>query len=435
MISRRAFASAGTRLDTLDGELKILVQNAHLSRKQYRELLAERPGTLDDLRELILERGFMDPPDWREAEQLLGGAQSSSEETAPDSRNGRMQEIYQTAMRVAATDTTVLVLGESGVGKTRLARLIHDHSSRRAGPLITVSCGSIPDTLLESELFGVEKGAYTGAVRSREGRFQRADGGTIFLDEIGELSAALQVKLLRVIQEKKVEPLGSGEELTVDVRLITATNRNLEDDIEAGRFREDLYFRLNVVPLTMLPLRERKEDILPLAEFFLRKFSRKDGVIYRMDSPEVRAVLQRYQWPGNIRELENCVERLAVLSGDGILKVADFPSRVLHESGYKPGIRPVEVVPKDAAAVVQAQSAPETAPVSVERSDRFLTMKEMEHRHILSALERAKGNVYRAAGLLKIHRNTLARKLDEMNINPAEFKKRRRSRASAESRG
>ena len=372
---------------------------------------------------MLLERSYLDPPDWKEAEGLLVSGTTIVGETAPDSLNVRMQELYATAMRVAATDTTVLVLGESGVGKTRLARLIHENSTRRSGPFITVACGSIPDTLLESELFGVEKGAYTGAVRSREGRFQRAHGGTIFLDEIGELSASLQVKLLRVIQERKIEPLGSSQEMEVDVRLVTATNRNLEDDIEAGRFREDLYFRLNVVPLTMLPLRERKEDIVPLAEYFLRRFAEKDGVAYSLESPEVKAVLQRYDWPGNIRELENCLERLAVLCAGGVLRVIDFPQRILQESGYKPGIRPVEHQGEHSSG-----PAPQVAALDIPRAadGEFLTLREMEHRHIVGALELANGNVYRAAGLLKIHRNTLARKLDEMNVKPTDFKKRRR---------
>ena len=409
----------------MDTELKILVQHGFLSRKQYRELLGERPASVEQLKALIVDRGYLDPPDWKEAEGVLASGDVPAEDSAPDSLNPRMQELYQTAMRVAATDTNVLVLGESGVGKTRLARLIHENSTRRSGPLVTVACGSIPDTLLESELFGVEKGAYTGAVRSREGRFQRAHGGTIFLDEIGELSASLQVKLLRVVQERKIEPLGSAQEIDVDVRLVTATNRNLEDDIEAGRFREDLYFRLNVVPFTMLPLRERTEDIVPLAEYFLRKFSEKDGVRYSLDNQEVRAVLQRYDWPGNIRELENCLERLAVLSSEGVLRVTDFPQRVLMEAGYRPGIRPEQPAPPRSSPAPQVT----TIDSPQARDGAFLTLREMEHQHIVEALELANGNVYRAAGLLKIHRNTLARKLEEMSVDPSDYKKRRRRKA------
>ncbi len=397
----------------MESELKILLKNGFISRKQLREMLALRTETPEQLRDALLEKQFLDAPDWKEAAKHLEKNGAPAKSSAPDSANPAMLELHETAMRVAATYTTVLVLGESGVGKTRLARLIHERSPRRSGPFVTVSCGSIPETLLESELFGVEKGAYTGAVRTREGRFQVAHGGTIFLDEIGELTPGLQVKLLRVIQERKIEPLGSGKEQEVDIRLIAATNRNLEEDTREGRFREDLFFRLNVVPLTMLPLRERREDIVPLTRYFLSNYRNKDGIDYELDG-DILAVLSGYGWPGNIRELENCIERLAVLSRGGQLRADDFPPRVLRETNYKPGM--------GAATPPTAGQAPRVETTSYTEDD-FPTLKDIEARHIELALRTSRGNVYRAANLLQIHRNTLARKLEEMKLNPASFKK------------
>ncbi|MBI3396428.1 MAG: sigma-54-dependent Fis family transcriptional regulator, partial [Spirochaetia bacterium] len=333
--------------------------------------------------------------------------------------------LMETARRVSHTDTTVLVLGESGVGKSRLARFMHNNSPRRQGPFITVSCGSIPETLLESELFGVEKGAYTGAVKTREGRFQAANGGTIFLDEIGELPPPLQVKLLRVIQERKIEPLGSGKEMEVDVRVIAATNRNLDEEVASGRFREDLYFRLNVVPLVMLPLRERREDIIPLAQYFLSLYAEKDGTRYGITRPEILTVLQSYSWPGNIRELENCMERMAVLSKNGELKVADLPPRILEEADVRTNPSVASPAPgRDSLALPDEGHPPDL--------DHFPSMRDIEDRYIRLALQTSRGSIIKAADLLKIHRNTLSRKIEEMGIDPTAYKDRRRSRRARE---
>lgn len=403
----------------METELKILLQAGYISRRQYRELSRAGFANLEELRRSLIEKQIMDPPDWREVEARLQ-AGSEPQDDAPDSKSPAVIELMDTAKRVANTDTTVLVLGESGVGKSRLARFIHANSPRRSGPFVTVSCGSIPETLLESELFGVEKGAYTGAVKSRDGRFQAADGGTIFLDEIGELGPSLQVKLLRVIQEKTIEPLGSSTEIEVDVRVIAATNRKLEEDVSAGRFREDLYFRLNVVPLLMLPLRERKEDILPLAEFFLRSYAKSDGVDYNLSRPEIAAILQAYSWPGNIRELENCMERMAVLSQGGQLKVTDFPPRVLEEvqgRAPSPAARPHTPISISIAADPVAST-----------DGQFPSLRDVEERHIRSALSASRGSIIRAAELLAIHRNTLSRKLEEMAIDPALYKEKNRRR-------
>ncbi|MCB1326627.1 MAG: sigma-54-dependent Fis family transcriptional regulator [Spirochaetales bacterium] len=385
-------------------ELEILFRNGYLSRKSYRDFLADPPPNIDELQKRLFEKQLIDPPDWSEALPLLAepeGLESGGE--PPESQNATMHAIQDRARKIAANDTTVLLLGESGVGKSRLARYMHHHSHRRQGPMVTVACGSIPDTLLESELFGVEKGAYTGANASREGRFRRAHRGTIFLDEIGELTASLQVKLLRVLQERRVEPLGSAAEVEVDVRLIAATNRDLEADVRSGRFREDLFYRLNVVPLELPPLRDRREDILPLTKFFVERFSRQRGLAYDASDARLQALLVEYDWPGNIRELENCLERLAVLSRDGRLNADDLPPRILRD------IRPTST-----------GSKPDP------RSEAFPSLRELERDHIVRALTSSKGNVQKAARMLEIHRNTLSRKLDEFGIDSGAFKKSRR---------
>jgi len=236
-----------------------------------------------------------------------------------------MQEIFATIKKVAATDATVLVLGESGTGKELVARAIHRASDRAESPMVTVNCAAIPRDLLESELFGHVSGAFTGAVRDKIGKFVAADGGTIFLDEIGDLSLELQAKLLRVIQEREVEPVGSNNRISVDIRIIAATNQDLISRVRDGQFREDLYFRLNVVPIEIPPLRERPGDILLLVSNFLRQFS--------LDSPvtldnKVLEALTHYNWPGNVRELENIIKRLTILAKDGHVKLTDLPSEI-----------------------------------------------------------------------------------------------------------
>jgi two-component system response regulator HydG len=224
-------------------------------------------------------------------------------------RSGKMKILLDTLAMVAPSDATVLIIGESGTGKEVVANAIHHNSPRAGQPFIKVSCAALPETLLESELFGHEKGAFTGAVSRREGRFQLAHRGTIFLDEVGEMNPAIQTKLLRVLQEKEFEPLGSARTIKVDIRVIAATNKDLTKEVKEGRFREDLYYRLNVVPITMPPLRDRKEDIPPLADHFLSIFREKNRKPLKGISGKAQDLLVRYDWPGNIRELENCIER------------------------------------------------------------------------------------------------------------------------------
>jgi len=385
----------------LNAELKILLQASYISRRQYRSLLKRDIASHEELKQILIGENYIDPPDWNEAQELLSGKER--DERAPETRNPIMKRLMETALKIAVSDSTILILGESGVGKSRLARLIHQHSARSFAPFVTVSCGSIPETLLESELFGVEKGAYTGAVRSREGRFSRADGGTIFLDEVGELTPALQVKLLRVIQEKKIEPLGSDRELDVNVRVVAATNRDLLEDVRSGSFRKDLYFRLNVVPLVIPPLRERTEDILPLADFFVDRISSRGKVRYRITTDAIKTKLLHYSWPGNIRELENCLERMCILSEDGKLAEKDLPERVEEELKHN-----------------RSSKSPLLSPSNPNRS-----LEDVEKNHIEAVLAFTRGNLQKASEILEIHRNTLKRKLDQLGIDIKKLKKKR----------
>jgi two-component system response regulator HydG len=303
----------------------------------------------------------------------------------------KMQQVFETLALVAPTDTTVLILGESGTGKELVADAIHANSERVDKPLIKVNCAALPETLLESELFGHEKGAFTGAISRRKGRFEVADGGTIFLDEIGELPVSVQVKLLRVLQEQQFEPLGSSKTTTVDVRVIAATNRNLEEEITQGSFREDLYYRLNVFPIHVPPLRERKEDIQLLAEFFLTKYNEKHKHQIKGFAPRSIDLFMRYDWKGNIRELENTVERSVILC------------------------REDSITPQHLPAPIQALAS-ELGPETPEL-EAGITLKEMEKQLIISTLKQYDDNRTKTAEALGISRRSLQMKLKEYGIN------------------
>jgi len=239
--------------------------------------------------------------------------------------SGKMQEVFRKIRKVASSDATVLIRGESGTGKELIARAIHFHSTRSDAPLVEINCASIPETLLESELFGHEKGAFTGAYKQKKGKFEIANGGTLFLDEIGELPLTLQAKLLRVLQDGRFTRVGGVENIEVNVRLIAATNANLEELLEAGKFREDLYYRLNVIPILIPPLRERLEDIGPLTDFFIQKYARKNKKHIKGISQEARYILMNYDWPGNVRELENAIENAVVMAESEIITPSDLP--------------------------------------------------------------------------------------------------------------
>jgi formate hydrogenlyase transcriptional activator len=309
--------------------------------------------------------------------------------------------------QVAPTDSTVLIYGETGTGKELIARAIHDRSARKPRPLVKVNCSAISAGLVESELFGHVKGAFTGALDRRIGRFELADGGTIFLDEVGELPLETQVKLLRVLQEHEFEPVGSSRPLRVNVRVIAATNRNLEEAIQAGRFRSDLFYRLNVFPLEMPPLRERRSDIPKLAKFFLSHYSKKLGKNIDGMSHDAMERILGYSWPGNVRELQNVIERAVILSRDRILELQRelAPDLVAEEI-----LGPVNKSPGEA----QITGLP---------TSTLPTLKEVERSHILAALKMTSGVVEGprgAARILKIHPNTLRHRMEKFGIKPSD---------------
>ena len=302
----------------------------------------------------------------------------------------RMREVYQFVSRVAARESTVLIQGESGTGKELVARAIHGNSSRGNRPFVAINCAAIVDTLLESELFGHEKGAFTGAVAQKKGKLEAAEGGTVFLDEVGELAAPLQAKLLRVLQEREFERVGGTRPIKLDIRLITATNRDLNEASQAGTFRQDLYYRLNVVSIELPPLRERPEDIPLLAAYFTARYSEKVNRRVAGISPKARACLLRYPWPGNVRELENAIERAVVLGSTELILPEDLPDSILEET------------------------ASSGEPVTALHDG----VREAKKKLIEQAIEQANGNYTEAAGILGVHPNHLFRLIRTLNLTP-----------------
>ena len=313
----------------------------------------------------------------------------------------RITEIFETIKRVAPTTTTILITGETGTGKELIARAIHRNSPRKNNPFIKINCAAIPESLMESELFGYEKGAFTGAATKKQGRFELAHKGTLFLDEVGELPKDMQVKLLQVIQEQEFERVGGLQTIKVDVRLITATNRNLFEDVKDGRFREDLYYRLNVIPAHLPPLRERKEDIPVLIDFFIEKFNKKLDRSVKYIDEKVTNLLIQYAWPGNIRELENLVERMILMARDDTITFADLPSElktaIESDSSDPSGIRqkPFKDIMKN-------------------------HMEDIEKQMIISVLEECGNNVTRAAKQLGLSRKGLQLKMMKYKLRRSE---------------
>ncbi|HQR31485.1 MAG TPA: sigma 54-interacting transcriptional regulator [Blastocatellia bacterium] len=305
----------------------------------------------------------------------------------------RMRDVYQFIAKVAPTDSTVLIRGESGTGKELAASAIHQNSSRLRKPFVAINCAALTETLLESELFGHEKGAFTGAIAQKKGKFEIADGGTIFLDELGEMSPLLQAKLLRVLQEQEFERVGGTRPIKVDVRLIAATNRDLESAIKDGGFRQDLYYRLNVVSLKLPPLRERREDIPLLASYFATKYANKCKRQVRGIAPEARALLTAYDWPGNVRELENAIERAVVLGSTDLIRPEDLPEAIL-------------------------ETEPDATSANVSMANYHEAIKETKKQLILKAMAQADGNVTEAARLLGVQANYLHRLMSNLNLRP-----------------
>lgn len=318
----------------------------------------------------------------------------------------RMRRVHDIIARVAATPSTVLITGESGTGKELVARALHDQSPRAKKPFISINCAAIPETLIESELFGYEKGAFTGAVSSKPGRFELADGGTLFLDEIGDLPVEMQVKLLRALQESRFERVGGIKTLEVDVRLVAATNRDLQAAIADGSFREDLYYRLNVVPVQLPPLRERTEDVAPLVEHFRAKFNtRLDRAVERF-TEDALGILRAYPWPGNIRELENIIERTMLFCDAADVTVDDLPPDLVAQVDGAPRSGLLEGLP---ALVTMDEDA------SMRDIVRQATAG-LERELIARALENTDGNVTHAARRLKISRKSLQLKMKEFGL-------------------
>lgn len=305
------------------------------------------------------------------------------------SKNKEMQRLFGVLEQVSESDATILLEGESGTGKELFAKAIHALSPRKTGPLITINCGSLPDTLLESELFGYEKGAHSTAFKDKPGRLAAADGGTLFLDEIGDVSPALQVRLLRVLQDKTYEPLGSTKSLKTNVRIVAATNKSLDELVEAGKFRQDLYYRINVVKLVLPPLQERKEDIPLIVEHFIRRFARLSGKEIQGLTPEVMPVLMAHDFPGNIRELENIIEYATVVCKNGLIGIEHLPDylKKAKEAGAKH--------PSD---------------------EKKTSLKDVERSYLYEALSRNQWNRSATAAEMGVHPTTLWRKMKRLQI-------------------
>jgi DNA-binding NtrC family response regulator len=335
---------------------------------------------------------------------LLGGSEA-------------MRRVRALVEKVAETDATVLVRGESGTGKELVARAIHDRSrARRRGAFVAVNCAALPSELIESELFGHERGAFTGAQARRQGKFEQADGGTLFLDEIGDMSANVQAKLLRALEERRIERLGGSDSIPVDVRIVSATHRPLEEEIERGNFRADLFYRLRVVTVEIAPLRERREDIPMLAERFARAAAEKYNLPARAISPAAMRRLVEYDWRGNVRELRNAVERASVLAEGDVIEARDLPEEIKPaRAAQAQGARAKET---NEPSVVESPPAGESlgglsVPFTADfREDR----REFERRYITRCLEETAGNVTRAAAMLGMHRQSLQHKLRELGL-------------------
>ncbi|MCP9455316.1 MAG: sigma-54 dependent transcriptional regulator [Nitrospira sp.] len=376
-----------TAFGSLEGAIEAIKQGAY-------DYLA-KPFKKEDIK-LVVKRGLEHRRLLQENARFREELKNREQWSPLVGSSPAMMSVYKLVARVAMSKSTVLLQGESGTGKELIARAIHAYGPRRDKPFVPVNCGALPDALLESEMFGHEKGAFTGAVAQKVGLFESADGGTLFLDEIGDLGKDLQVKLLRVMQDHEVRRLGATTATKVDVRIIAATNRDLESLVKEGKFRDDLYYRLQVVPITLPALRERREDIPMLVHHFLQKFSAMGNhVVYGL-LPETMELLMRYRWPGNVRELENVIERAVSLSHGPLLTPEDLP----------------EVIRQGAGTEVESRS-----PLSDQTDEAYLTLEEVEKRHVIRVLKETKGNKVKAAKILGIDRRTLYRMAERFGID------------------
>jgi DNA-binding NtrC family response regulator len=375
-----------TAFGSLEGAIEAIKQGAY-------DYLA-KPFKKEEIK-LVVQRSLDHCRLLRENTKFREELKSKDEWSPLVGSSPAMLEVYKLVARVSESKSTVLLQGESGTGKELIARAIHGNSPRRDKPFVPVNCGALPDTLLESEMFGYEKGAFTGAVGTKTGLFESASGGTLFLDEVGELGQALQVKLLRVMQDHEVRRVGGTHSIKVDVRIIAATNRDLEQFVKEGKFRDDLFYRLNVVRITLPSLTERQEDIPMLAHYFLQKCATGTTTPVRGFHPDTMELLNRYRWPGNVRELENAIERAVSLSHGPLLTPDDLPAAIRQ-------------APIDADAKPESPDATESV---------CLTLEEVEKRHLVRVLKETKGNKVKASKILGIDRRTLYRMAERFGLD------------------
>ncbi len=375
-----------TAFGSLDGAIEAIKQGAY-------DYIA-KPFKKEDIK-LVVKRSLDHCRLVRENARFREELKSKDEWSPLVGSSPAMLEVYKLVARVTESKSTVLLQGESGTGKELIARAIHANGPRRDKPFIPVNCGALPDTLLESEMFGYEKGAFTGAVGNKVGLFEAANGGTLFLDEIGDMGQALQVKLVRVMQDHVVRRVGSTTSVKVDVRIITATNRDLEQLVKEGKFRDDLFYRLNVVRITLPSLVERREDIPMLVHHFLQKCAMGAAHAVRGVLPETLALLTQYRWPGNVRELENAIERAVSLSHGPLLTPDDLPA-TLRQS---------------------LPASHEAAGLLSQGDEEGLTLEELEKRHLVRILKKTKGNKVKAAKVLGIDRRTLYRMAERFGLD------------------
>lgn len=347
-----------------------------------------KPFKVDEIK-LVIEKSISRKRLKRENDNLKSQLKNDFSLESFIGQSEEIIELKKLAQRVSTTDSTVLIRGESGTGKDLIARAIHSSSHRASGPFITINCAALPETLLESELFGYKKGSFTGAIKDKDGLFKVADGGTLFLDEIGNTSLTIQMKLLRVLEDKAITALGDTKPLEVDVRLIAATNADLDEDVKAGRFRSDLFYRLNVIPIYIPALRERIDDIPLLVNYFVAKYCERNGIPPKTISPGAIKALNNYGWPGNVRELENCIERAVLLSHNDAIDTPDFPTRVTEN-------KPTSVV---------SNEFPENP-----------TLESIEKAYIYYIMNQVEGKKSKAAQMLGIDSSTLYRKLERYKL-------------------
>jgi len=373
MIVMTAFASVDTAIEAMrEGALDYIT----------------KPFKVDEIK-LVIEKSVSQKKLTQENKNLKQQLNQDFSFSNFIGQSNEIMKLKKLAAKVSVTDSTVLIRGESGTGKDLVAKAIHTGSSRASGPFITINCAALPESLLESELFGYKKGAFTGAIKDKDGLFKVADGGTFFLDEVGNTSPAIQVKLLRVLEDRIFTPVGDTRPVEVDVRLIAATNADLEEDVKAGKFRSDLFYRLNVIPLYIPPLRERRDDLPVLANHFVRKYCEKNKVDAKTLTPEALEALENYDWPGNVRELENCIERAVLFSRAGEIGADDFPAKVIEGK----------------QGTIISEDKPETP-----------TLESIEKAYIYYIMDQAKGKKAKAARLLGIDNSTLYRKLERYKL-------------------